>query len=388
MKKSKFNFLMGMVIFALSACSQNNLDPMDENGNIPTLPKETATVYLQANAAAFKANSLSRTSQIYDDLNSLRILAFRQNGEKYLYIGDVDKTNITYDGTSFTGTAQLPVGTYKFIPTYGLPQIGDANLSLSNLDYTTPYSDNLMTSHLENGVLPAIFLQEENVTVKDYILGVDSKETNSKISLNLTRAIARLDIQFVQGEKKDAESPYTEKAGVVFGANKNLANLTLSFEDLNPSVQLTNGKLVTENITPVNTVINVDLSKVRTDGIGEKTIYGQPKEDGTAYDYEAIAGQDFINGSTHIYGPFLFPFADTATEGSNLTLTLTSTLDDITHQVYTRTIHIDKVPLSRNKVTLIKIYSGGDDIFHTNTSFEITINKAWESHQEISGSVE
>lgn len=384
MKKNKFNVLLIMAILACSACSQNEVDPIDYTGNAPDLPSEKATVYFKMNTTAFKSATQTRAGQTYDAAD-LRILAFRQNNGNYLYIGDVDKAKINFDGKAFTGSAQLPVGNYKFIPAYGVPETADANVSFSNLDFTTPYSDNLSVDHLENGVLPAIFLQKEDVVVKDYNLGIDSKEKNTTVALELTRAVARLDIQFVQGEKNNGQ--YEEVAGPVFGTKTDLAQLTLNFEGLNPSVQFTNGKLVGTGITPINALFNVDLTTARTDGNAAATIYGKAKGE-TPYDYEAVAQEDFINGSTHIYGPFLFPFADAATEGSNLTLTLTSTPDNETQQVYTRTIHIDNVPLSRNKVTLIKIYSGGDDIFHTNTAFEITVNKAWEDHQEISGSVE
>lgn len=385
MKKNRFNLLLIVAVLALSACSKENVEPMDGNGNVPVLPEEMATVNFEMNAASFKAVPQSKAGQIYDDVNSLRILAFRQSGNDYLYIGDVKKDEITHNGTAFAGKAQLPVGTYRFIPTYGLPDATNAQLSISELPIKTPYSDALMVSHKENGVLPAIFLQKEDVVVNDYILGTDSKQANQTVALEMTRAIARVDIQFVQGDKTSGS--YVEKAGSVFGTKTDLASLTLNFTGLNPSVQLTNGKLISENITPINTLVKVDLDKARTDGNAAATVYGKAKADGTAYDYEAVAPEDFISGSTHIYGPFLIPFVNEATEGTDLTLTLTST-EDTNGQTYTRTIHVDKVPLSRNKVTLVTIYSGGDDIFHTSTDFEITINKAWEDHKDISGSVE
>lgn len=386
MKKNRFNLLLIVAVLALSACSKDNVEPLEGNGNVPVLPKEMATVNFEMNAASFKAVPQSKAGQIYDDVNSLRILAFRQSGNDYLYIGDVKKDEITHNGTAFAGKAQLPVGTYRFIPAYGLPDATDDQLSISELTFTTPYSDALMVSHKENGVLPAIFLQKEDVVVNDYILGTDSKQANQTVALDMTRAIARVDIQFVQGDKTSGS--YVEKAGSVFGTNTDLDILTLNFTGLNPSIQLTNGKLISENITPINTLFKVDLTKARTDGNAVATVYGKDKADGKAYDYEAVAPEDFIDGSTHIYGPFLIPFANEATEGTDLTLTLTSTKDKENRQVYTRTIHVDKVPLSRNKVTLVTIYSGGDDIFHTSTDFEITINKAWEDHKDISGSVE
>lgn len=388
MKKNKLNYWLAIAAFAVSGCSQNNVGPEEETEFPPILPEETTTIYLQMNAATFKSTPQSRGGQVYDDIDNLRILAFRQNADSYFYIGDVNKSGISYKDSVFTGEAQLPVGTYRFIPAYGISKSIKDNLSISSLSYSTTYSDNLLVSHLENGILPAIFLQNENAAAKDYKLGVNSKETNPKVTLNLSRAVARLDIQFVQGEKKTANSKYTEIAGKVFGENTDLAELTLNFEGLNPSVQLTNGGLVTENVTPVKTLFKVNLNETRTDGNATATIYGQTKADGKNYDYEAITQEDFINGSAHIYGPFLFPYADATTQGCQLTMSLTSTPDKVTGQVYTRTIYIDNVPLSRNKVTLVKVYSGADDIFHTKTAFEIILNKAWDDHQEISGSVE
>ena len=160
MKKNKFNVLLMMAILACSACSQNEVDPIDNTGNAPDLPSEKATVYFKMNTTAFKSAAQTRAGQTYDAAD-LRILAFRQNNGNYLYIGDVDKAKINFDGKAFTGSAQLPVGNYKFIPAYGVPETADANVSFSNLDFTTPYSDNLSVDHLENGVLPAIFLQKE-----------------------------------------------------------------------------------------------------------------------------------------------------------------------------------------------------------------------------------
>lgn len=386
MKKNRFNLMLIVAAVAFSACSNDNVEPLEGNGDVPVLPKEMATVNFEMNAASFKAVPQSKAGQIYDDINSLRILAFRQSGDDYLYIGDVKKDEITHNGTAFAGKAQLPVGTYRFIPAYGLPDATNEHLSISDLTFTTPYSDALMVSHKKDGILPAIFLQKEDVVVNDYVLGTDSKVANTTVALEMTRAIARVDIQFVQGDKTSGK--YVEKAGSVFGTKTDLASLTLNFAALNPSVQMTNGKLISENITPVNTLFNVNLATARTNGNATATIYGKAKADGKAYDYEAVAPEDFINGSTHIYGPFLIPFADETNYGSDLTLTLTSTPDSENGQTYTRTIHVDKVPLSRNKVTLITIYSGGDDIFHTSSDFEITINKAWEDHKDISGSVE
>lgn len=388
MKNYRWNYLLSMAVLACSACSQNAVEPKGETGHTSLLPKEKATVYFHMNATAFKANPQTRATQDYGNIENLRILAFRQNAAEYLYIGEVDKSGITYEGTSFTGKAQLPVGTYRFIPAYGLPLTSDANLAISTIGIDTPYSDTLTVSHLNNGVLPAIFLQQENVNVKDYVLGIDSKQTNTEVSLNLNRAIARLDIQFVQGQKKDASGNYSEIAGPVFGTNTDLESLTLDFEGLNSMIKLTNGGIMAGNNNPLNTRIKVNLAEARTDGKGSQTIYGKPSSDGKAYDYEAIDQGDFINGSAHIYGPFLFPYQNEETEGCALSMILLSTPDKITKQVYSRTIHIDKVPLCRNKVTLVRIYSGGDDIFHTGTSFEIIINEAWENHVEISGSVE
>lgn len=387
MKKNYSSWLI-MVTLTFLACSKDNVAPEGRNGDTPVLPKEKATVYFQMDAAAFKSAPQTKAVQAYDDVAKLRVLAFRQNGDDYLYIGDVDKAGITHNGTAFTGKAQLPIGTYRFIPAYGLPDKTDENVSLSPIDLSTPYSDNLMAGHLENGVLPAIFLQKENVAAKDYVLGMDSEQTPPTVSLSLTRAVARLDIQFVQGVKNNADGKYNEKKGPVFGKNTDLATLNLSLKNLNPSVQLSNGQVVTENITPVKMLYPVDLSAARTNGKGEATIYGQDKSEGIAYDYDHVSEEDFIDGSAHICGPFLFPYTDEANQGCDLTMTLVSTPDKTTGQVYTRPIHINKVPLIRNKVTLIKIFSGEEGIFYTNANFEIVVNEAWDGHTEISGSVE
>ena len=358
----------------------------DEAGGSPDLPQEKAFLYFHMETAAFKSAPQSRTAPSYDNVANLRILAFRQKGDRFLYIGDVDKSGIVYDGKAFTGKALLPTGIYRFIPAYGLPGPEDAGYTLSKIDYSTSYTDNLMVSHLENGVLPVLFLQQGNVPVNDYVLGLDSKENNPTVSLNLIRAIARLDILFVRGGRNES-GKYVEEEGAVFGTNTDLAALTLAVDGVNPSVRLVDGALVAENITPLKTQYVMDLSTARTNGTSAATTYGQSSSDGSAYDYEAMAPEDFIDGSAHIYGPFLFPHAEADVRGCGLTLTLTSTPDKINGEVYTRTIRLKQVPLNRNKVTLVKIYSGGKDIFHTTTDFEIIVNEAWDEHQEISGGV-
>ena len=70
---------------------------------------------------------------------------------------------------------------------------------------------------------------------------------------------------------------------------------------------------------------------------------------------------------------------------TTLSITVKSTYDETTKQYIRRTIEVPNVKLIRNQVTLVKIYVPGEDLFHTNTTFSVTINKAWDYNNESRG---
>ena len=53
--------------------------------------------------------------------------------------------------------------------------------------------------------------------------------------------------------------------------------------------------------------------------------------------------------------------------------------------MYERSIDIENVPLSRNKVTMVKLYVLRGDFFNTEVAFEIGVKEAWEGSHIVDG---
>lgn len=384
MKNLKINLFLAMAAVALSACQKDDVAPAAQDGN--ALPTEMATVKFNMKADALKTPGTRAISQAYG-IDDLRILAFRQSDENnFLYIADVDKAKINADGNgNFTGEAELPVGVYQFIPAFGLPAAGGTDVTIPVPVTTTNITEAMNITH-NTGVLPAIFLQEKGKTPDTYILGVKNETPN--VSLNLKRAVARLDIMFVRGHKDEATGKYVEDPNdtSVFGETTGLDSLGISFTGINPTVQLMDGALVS-GATRINPDFDITLPDAMTEGTAaENSTLGT---EGGENDFENIKPESIVNGGAHIYGPFVFPY-ETAAEGidpemTTISITAKSTYDEATKQYIRRTITVPNVKLVRNQVTLVKIFVPGDDLFHTNTTFAVTINTDWDYNNESWG---
>lgn len=382
MKNLKVNLFMAMAAVALTACQKDDVTTITQDGN--TLPTEMATVRFNMKADALKAPGTRAISQAYG-IDDLRILAFRQNEENnFLYIDDVATDSIKADGKgNFTGTAVLPVGKYQFIPAFGLPDASSTDVTIPVPVTTTNITEAMNITH-KTGVLPAIFLQEKEKTSDTYTLGVNNATPN--VSLNLKRAVARLDIMFVRGHKEG--DTYVEDPNdiSVFGENTDLDSLGISFAQINPSVQLIDGSVVS-GATRIDPSFEIDLTKAMTKGTSDdNSTLG--KADGNN-DFEKILPEYIVKGGAHIYGPFVFPY-ETAAEGATpetttITITAKSTYDEATKQYIRRTITVPNVKLVRNQVTLVKIFVPGEDLFHTKTTVAVTINTDWTYNNESWG---
>lgn len=110
--------------------------------------------------------------------------------------------------------------------------------------------------------------------------------------------------------------------------------------------------------------------------------------DGGDNDFENIKPGDIVKGGAHIYGSFVFPY-ESVTEGTpemtTLNIKVKSSYDEETKQNIRRTITVPNVKLIRNQVTLVKIFVPGEDLFHSKTTFNVTINKAWGYNNESWG---
>ncbi len=381
MKNMKINLFLAMATLALSACQKDNEAVVTQGGN--SLPAEMATVQFKMKTPALNLSNTRSISQAYGK-NDLRIFAFRQNDEgNFLYVADVDKTNITGDENGiFSGSAELPVGVYQFIPAFGLPDPTGTDVSIPKPASTTNITDEMNITH-NTGILPAIFLQEQGTTPTSYTLAVNN--TPAQVNLNLKRSVARVDVMFVRGHK-DGES-YVEDPSdkSVFGTTTNLDSMGMSFTNINPTIKLMDGALVSG--TPFNPSFSVKLPDALTEGTapGNSTL----GTEGGNNDFENILPEYIVNGGAHIYGPFVFPYESVAEDATpdmtTLSITVKSTYDEATKQYIRRTIEVPNVKLIRNQVTLVKIYVPGEDLFHTNTTFSVTINKAWDYNNESWG---
>lgn len=360
--KMKINLFFALAAVALAACNNDFNEPVNTG-----VEDGLATIRFETSTSGLNARSLNRNAIVPSyTVDDLRILAFRQDeaDNAFKYIGDVKKDEIVLNGSTFSGNAQLPVGTYKFIPLYGV----NAEVGMSVLDKAVEYSDNLTLTHDPAKVLPAIFLQHPDVVEKVYTLGVDSKTSNEIVKMALKRAVARLDVQFVRASKVD--EVYKEEGGDLVLGGAQLAAMNVTLNGITSNVNMTKGAVNTES---VDHTYAIPVASALTMGNADATKFG-----GEGYDYDAVDEGDFIRGSVHVQGPYVFPFADD-TKSTTLSIEVTSGKDATTGQVYHRTIAINGVKLLRNQVTLVKIYVPGDDLFHTNVGFEVTIQKAWDA---------
>lgn len=379
MKNMKINLFLAMAAVALTACQKDDVTSINQDGQV--LPTEKATVRFQMNTAALISPKTRTISQNYGKDN-LRILAFRQNDEgKFLYIDDVDKTNIQDENNgTFTGTAELPVGVYQFIPAFGLPDPTGTDVTIPQPVKTTNITDVLNITH-STGDLPAIFLQEKGTTPNSYSLAVNN--TPAQVSLSLKRAVARVDVMFVRGHKDGDNYVEDPSDKSVFGA-LTLDSMGIALTDINNTVQLMDGGLVSG--TKISPSFKINLPDALTLGTAE--VNSTLGTDGGDNDFENIKPGDIVKGGAHIYGSFVFPY-ESVTEGipemTTLNIKVKSSYDEETKQNIRRTITVPNVKLIRNQVTLVKIFVPGEDLFHSKTTFNVTINKAWGYNNESWG---
>lgn len=359
--------LFAFTAIVLAGCNHEN-EVLSKVGNT-----ELATVQFEFKTPGYNQKVFSKALSSSYDTKYFRLLAFRDNTENFFYTGDVSMEHMKFDDNrkTFTGTAQLPVGNYKFIPVYGLP-VDNESVALPTLSPATIMNNALTISHQSNGVLPAIFLRNDaNIPV--YSLGLNSNSIN-QVSETIKRAVSRVDLLFIRADKQP-DGTFKERTGSnIFGEN-GIGAIRMFIEKINSTVRLIDGGAV-DNSETINSLFNVKVNDAITLGTHDvKTTLGD-NINNVPYDFENIKPQDIIAGSAHVYGPFLFPFEN---EVSTTKLNIHLTSDpDANHNIYEREIAVPAIPLLRNRVTLVKIYVTGEDVFHTNVSFDISIIDAWE----------
>ena len=298
-----------------------------------------------------------------------RILAFKNTGPDYVYIQDIPLGGMNFDGTALTGTVQLPAGDYKFLPSYGLVTPGNYTWP----DFTdATLSDALYVTHTGENFPAAFMLNTPLDAVPSYTISLDGPQQT--VSATLRRAVSRVDVLFIRAEKDAATGVYTEKAGGdVFGPEK-LAGVKLAYTGANSRLGLSGEKV--SGLTDVSHTIDTPADVV-TMGTGESTVVGADK-----YDFENVQPADIISGSAHLKGTYLIPNPDnTAATGFSMQLT--------SGEGSARTIALrDKIPVERNKATLIRIYVLGENVFTTGVDFEVEVDTVWDGSNFVDGEID
>ena len=303
------------------------------------------------------------------DTGGFRILAFRNTGSDYVYMQDVPLGAMSFDGSALSGTVQFPAGDYKFLPSYGLAAPGNYTWP----DFTdATLSDALYVTHTGENFPAAFMLNTPLDAVPAYTVSLDGPKQT--VSATLRRAVSRVDVLFIRAEKDAATGVYTEKPGDdIFGPEK-LAGVKLSYTGANSRLGLSGEKA--EGLFDVSHTIAVPADAVTT-GTGGSTVVGADK-----YDFENVQPADIISGSAHLKGTYLIPNPDN-TPATGFSMLLTSGKGS------TRTIALtDKIPVERNKATLIRIYVLSDNVFTTGVDFDVEVDTVWDGSNFVDGEID
>ena len=376
MEIKKINLLMAFVA-CLAACSD------DETVNESLLPNdgETTTVKFEMNANTGNyASPLSRSVNLPAiTKDNFRIMAFKKSSAsgKYLYAQDIGTSAMNYKDGLLSGTVRLPIGEYKFVSTYGLAKNG--GFALPTLTpVTTELTNDLNITHNTVDGSSVIFLEQGPLeNLHSYALGINPT-ANENVSASLSRGVARVDILFIQAKKTGDTYTEVSDSADVLGAAK-LSSIEMQFTKLNKNVNLVGKKITTDAGSLFDKKFQIpDLSRTITRGTSDNnTKVGTS----TFLTYDNITGADIKKGSAHVHGAYVLPY-DAAKTSTGLSVVVTNTLGD------TRTIEIpDKLPLERNKVTLVKVYVLSGTVFHTDVDFSVTIDTAWLAPNSINGEI-
>lgn len=378
MEIKKINLLVAMLV-CLASCSDD--ETVDNNA----LPDDgnTTTVKFEMNARTGNFASVSPRGITLPEItkDNFRILAFKKSplDGRFLYAQDVPLNTLNFSGTLLSGTVRLPIGEYKFLSTYGLAKDGGFALpALTPLN--TELTDDLRIAHNEVDGSSVFFLEEGPLeNLRSYALGLNPGE-NEPVSASLTRGVARVDILFLQA-MKNSDGTYTEvsDSADVFGASK-LANIEMQFTKLNKNVNLVGIKKTNDDASLFDDNFSItNLENAVTKGTSEEDTKVGTKE---FLEYDNITGDDIKRGSAHVHGAYVLPYEE-AENNTGVQLVLTNGVGD------KRIIEVpEKLPLERNKVTLIKIYVLSGTVFSTDVKFNITIDTKWLDANSVDGEIQ
>lgn len=376
MRMKKLNLFMSILWLACAACSEDDL---------PAKGGETkpgwASVNFQTKTHLPEGTVLSRSFAPEISKANFRILAFKKNVDgAYVYTQDVPTAHMNFTNNTLSGRVELPIGEYKFIPTYG--GVNTSVFSWPSLEQSkTVLADTMSFAHTEVDGTSVLFLETRPFKeLPSYAIGLTTTTTDNVYSV-VKRAVARVDLLFIQ-VKKNADGSYTEVTGTsdVFGGVFP-SSIEMRFRGLNRTVNVTG-----ENTTPDATFSTFDmnytvedLQRAITIGNGSKTLLGTDE----FFAYDNVTPGDIRSGAAHVQGAYLLPYPKDILN-TDLTVVLTQ------QSGIQRTLVIpSKLPLERNKVTLVKIYiltdDGGGDIFGSDVTFIVTVDTRWDGYHIVEG---
>lgn len=386
MKTSRTIIFMALVGLLMTGCQS------DEEQTPTVDSQEQTAVKFELDASAIKYEVANNSGLKYTPAytkNNFSIYAFKKavGGSDYVYAKTINLANMTYTGNKLTGTDLLSIGTYKFLAVYGANQTGVLKIPTWKDKKLT---DSFVMEYTGTGALSEVFVQKEADVAPDsksYELGLTSA-TNPTVKATLTRAVSRVDVMFFKGKKENGA--YTElaySAGKDAFGGEDLEKLELRYTGLNKQMDFYGNLVGTAKIPAtidLGTYANLGaLDKIVTIGNGTATTVG-----GADYKkYDNIEKADLINGAAHVFGNYVIPNA-TADKTAGLEIYIKPKEGEA------RTITLtEKLPMERNKVTLVKIYvldNGGPEepnVFTTNVKFEVEIITAWDGSNEVTGEI-
>lgn len=376
MRTKKLNLFMSIFWLACVACSEDDL-PAKGEGSRPGW----ASMGFETRAQLTGNPAVSRSFAPEISKAGFRILAFKKNADgAYVYTQDVPTAGMNFADNTLSGPAELPIGEYKFVPTYGA--VNTPVFSWPELaEGKTPLIDTLSFAHTAVDGTSVVFLETRSFQeLPSYAVGLTAT-TADKVYTVLKRAVARVDLLFMH-VKKNTDGSYTEITGNtdVFGGTLP-SSIEMRFRGLNRTINVTG-----ENMTADGTFSTFDqnytvedLQQAVTIGNGPATLLGTDD----FFDYDQVKPTDIRSGAAHVQGAYLLPYPQ-GVANTDLTVVLTQSTG------IQRTLVIpSKLPLERNKVTLVKIYllidDGGGDIFDSNVTFTVTVDTRWDGCNVVEG---
>lgn len=346
--------------FIVTSCQKEDSDKIP-----PQNPQQEDVTIVKVNLDVSNIVNQTRSSSIANATKDLfNIYAFRQdeNGN-FIYEKTINLENLSYSvaSSSLTGTDNIPTGTYKFLATYGLQQNSISIPSWSN----EVLSDNLKIDYDASSPLSEIFLENSSV---DELQTYNLLNDESIVEATLTRAVSRVDVLFVKAKRNNdntySEIAYTDGSDVFGGSDVNV--FQMNFTDVNTSMNFS-GKNLTSARVPLSVNIE-DIDNNIIIGDGTQTTVGTQ-----GYSkYDGVEQQDIIRGSAYAYGTFLFP-NDNSDPSVGLSIYVEAESGD------KRLINIlngvnNQLPVERNKITLVKVYVLGDNIFSTTADIAVSVD--------------